>query len=93
MTLITLLSLTIIFIIIKQQQMANSIEELTAKVDALQAALDAEQQQIAAAIAALQQTVGELQDTIADGGTEEQRQALSDKLDAIITDLQSTIPD
>lgn len=72
--------------------MAN-IQELTDKVDALQVALDAEQEQIAAAIAALQATIDELKALVADGGTPEQRQALADKLDAIKSDLEATIPD
>lgn len=73
--------------------MANSISELSAKVDVLQTKLDAEQAQIATAIANLQQTVADLQAIIADGGTEAERQALSDKLDAVISDLESTVPD
>lgn len=67
-----------------------SITELSAKVDALQAALDAEQQQIKDAIDALTNAVAELQ---VSGGTEAERQQLSDKLDGIIADLQATIPD
>lgn len=70
--------------------MAN-ITELTEKVDALQAALDAEQQQIADAIAALQQTITDLQALVVSGGTEAERQALADKLDAIKADLEGTI--
>ena len=76
-----------------QQKIMASIAELSAKVDTLQTALDTEQEQIAAAIAALQQTVTDLNAIIAEGGTAEERQALSDKLDAVITDLQGTIPD
>lgn len=74
-------------------QIMASIAELSAKVDTLQTALDTEQEQIAAAIAALQQSVTDLQAIVADGGTAEERQALSDKLDAIIVDLQGTIAD
>lgn len=70
-----------------------SITELNAKVDTLQTALDEEQQQIAQAIADLQQTVTNLEALIVSGGTEAERQALSDKLDAIVTDLKGTIPD
>lgn len=70
-----------------------SIQELTAKVDALQTALDNEQAQIKDAIDGLTQTVTDLQAIIADGGTAEERQALADKLDAVITDLQGTIAD
>ena len=76
------------------------IAELSAKVDGLQVALDAEQQQVAdllaantAAIASLEQTIAELQAIIADGGTEAERQAVSDKLDAVIADLKSTVAD
>lgn len=80
--------------ILKQlKQIMANITELTAKVDALQVALDAEQDQIVAAIAALQQTVVDLQALVVDGGTPEQRQALADKLDAVVADLQATIPD
>lgn len=67
-----------------------SISDLSAKVDQLQAALDNEQEQIKAAIDALTATVAELQ---VSGGTEIERQALSDKLDSVIADLQATIPD
>jgi hypothetical protein len=49
--------------------------------------------QIKAAIDALNQTVADLQALVADGGTAEERQALADKLDAITTDLEGTIPD
>lgn len=73
--------------------MANSIKELTEKVDTLQSALDAEQEQILAAIGGLETTVAELKAIIADGGTEEERQALADKIDAVIVDLKATVPD
>lgn len=72
--------------------MANTIQQLTEKVDALQAALDAEQEQIAAAIAKLQATIDELESG-SGNGTEEERQALADKLDAIVFDLKATVPD
>lgn len=78
---------------LKLDQIMATIQQLSAKVDELQAALDAEQQQIADAIAALQQTVADLQVLVTDGGTEADRQAVSDKLDAVIADLKSTIPD
>lgn len=78
-------------IIKHQHEIMATIAELSAKVDTLQTALDAEQEQIAAAIAALKQTVTDLNAIIAEGGTAEERQALSDKLDAVITDLQGTI--
>lgn len=77
----------------KLDKMANSIQELTTKVDALQTALDTEQEQIKAAIDGLTQTVTDLQALVAEGGTAEERQALADKLDAITTDLKGTIAD
>lgn len=68
-----------------------TIQELSAKVDELQTALDTEQQQIADAIAALQATVTDLQGQLTAGGTEAERQAVLDKLNSVITDLQGTI--
>lgn len=72
--------------------MAN-IQELTAQVTQLQADLDVEQQQVADALAALNQAIADLQALVADGGTEAERQALSDALTAISVDLKGTIPD
>jgi ABC-type transporter Mla subunit MlaD len=88
-------------LIYKQNQtIMASITELTQKVDALQTqvtdlttAVNTEQQQITDAINALNQTITELQAIIADGGTTEQRQALSDKLTQISTDLQTAKDD
>lgn len=68
-----------------------TIQELSAKVDELQTALDDEQKQIADAIAALQTTVSDLQGQVAAGGTDADRQAVVDKINAVITDLQGTI--
>lgn len=77
-----------------------SIKDLSAKVDLLQADLDAEQQQVVdllasqtAAIDSLNQTVADLKGIIEATGTPEEIQAVSDKIDAVIADLQSTIPD
>ena len=70
-----------------------TIQELSNKVDELQVALDNEQAQILAAIEDLNDTIAELRDLVADGGTAEERQALADKLDAIKSDLENTIPD
>ena len=70
-----------------------TLKELSEKVDALQAALDAEQEQIKNAIDTLQATVDTLNQNIADGGTAEERQAVADKIDAVIVDLQGTIAD
>lgn len=69
--------------------MANSIADLTKQVDALQTSLDLEQDQIKAALQQLQDTIDQLN---ADNGTIEDRQALADKLTAIKSDLQATVP-
>lgn len=68
-----------------------TIQELSTKVDELQSALDTEQQEVADAIAALQAVATDLQGQLAAAGTEADRQAILDKLNAAITDLQSTI--
>jgi|ERR1044072_8051610 tetrahydromethanopterin S-methyltransferase subunit B len=78
-------------ITLKLDQIMATIQELSAKVDALQAALDQEQQEILDAIDALEQTIEDLQALVVDGGTEAERQAVSDKLDAVIADLQATV--
>lgn len=78
---------------LKTHKIMASIKDLNAKVDQLQAVLDAEQEQVAAALAKLEQAIANLEAIIEDGGTPEERQALSDKLDAVMVDLQSTIPD
>ena len=70
-----------------------NIQELDAKVDQLQTALDSEQEQIKTAIDGLTAEVANLNAIIADGGTPEQRQAIADKIDSIVTDLKGTIPD
>src|SRR5687767_10199996 len=77
----------------KLNKIMAKLQDLNDKVDHLQHVLNEEQAQIAAAIAALQKSVDDLQAIIVDGGTEAERQAVSDKLDAVIADLQSTIPD
>lgn len=68
-----------------------TIQELSAKVDELQTALDEEQTAIQAAIDALTTANADLQVLVTAGGTEADRQAVSDKLDAVITDLKATI--
>lgn len=70
--------------------MAN-ITELQTLVEELQASLDAEQTQVVEAITALETTIANLQALVAEGGTQEQRQAIFDALTAIKTDLESTI--
>lgn len=72
-----------------------TIQELSAKVDELQTALDDEQVQIQAAIDALKTAAADLQTqldaAIAAGGTDAERQAVIDKINGVITDLQATI--
>lgn len=68
-----------------------TLQELNTKVDELQTALDEEQVAIQAAIEALQATVVELQAQVEAGGTEADRQAIVDKINTVITDLQGTI--
>lgn len=79
-----------------------TLAELSAKVDELQVALDAEQQQVADLLAQKQATNDALTQNITDltaandqlkasGGTDSDRQAVSDKIDAVITDLKGTV--
>lgn len=68
-----------------------TLQELSDKVDELQTALDDEQTAIQAAIDTLTTTNTELQALVAAGGTEEERQAIFDKVATVITDLQGTI--
>jgi predicted nucleic acid-binding Zn-ribbon protein len=68
-----------------------TLKELSDKVDELQGALDTEQEQIKSAIDALTTANEELTALVAAGGTEEERQAVADKIAAVITDLQGTI--
>lgn len=70
-----------------------TLAELNAKVDELQTALDAEQEEIKTAIGTLEATNAELRTQIVDGGTAEERKALSDKIDTVITDLKATVGD
>lgn len=84
----------------QNQKIMATISELTQKVDALQTqvtefqnAVNTEQEQVTDAINGLNQTITDLQAIIADGGTMEQRQALSDKLTAISTSLQTAKDD
>lgn len=84
----------------QNEKIMATITELTQKVDALQTqvtdltdAVNTEQQQVTDAINALNQTIADLQANIANGGTQEERQALSDKLTAISTGLQAAKDD
>lgn len=75
-----------------------TLPEIQALLNETQTALDAEQQQVAdllaqkdAAIESLNTTITELQALVAAGGTEAERQAILDQLNAIKTDLESTV--
>ena len=70
-----------------------TLQELNDQVDALQVALDEEQEQVAAAIADLEAVIADLEAQVAEGGSPEERQAVLDKLVAVKTDLEGTIPD
>jgi ABC-type transporter Mla subunit MlaD len=76
-----------------QATIMATVSQLGAKVDELQSAIDSEQEQIAGALSSLQSTVDELKAQIVAGGTEEERQAIADKLDAAVADVKSTIAD
>lgn len=74
-------------------ELTQKVDTLETKVDGLTQAIDTEQQEIADAINDLKQTNAELQLIIAEGGTAEQRQALSDKLTNITTKLETAQTD
>lgn len=67
-----------------------TIAELNAKLDQLQSDLDAEQQAVANKIAELEAVAEALR---VSGGSDADRQAAADKIDAIAADLKATIPD
>jgi len=75
--------------------MAFTIKDLEAKVVQLQTTVDAEQAEIAALLAQKDAAILALQEInatlVAEGGTELERQAISESIDAVITDLQSTV--
>lgn len=68
-----------------------TLQEVSAKVDELQTALDEEQTAIQAAIDALTTANADLQNQVTAGGTEADRQAVHDKIEAVIADLKATI--
>lgn len=77
----------------KLDQIMSTLQELKAKVDQLQSTLDTEQEQMRAKITELEGINAQPLAQVADGGTPEERQALSEKLNAVIEDIKSTIPD
>jgi peptidoglycan hydrolase CwlO-like protein len=90
--ILALVAIDICFSIInykKIKNMAQTLAELSAQVDDLQTSLDAEQDKVTAAVDALNATIKDLQDQIANGNTAD-IQAISDKLTAIKTDLESS---
>lgn len=79
-----------------------TLKELGEKVDTLQTALDNEQSQVAELLAAKDATNATLTQAITDltaandllktsGGSDEDRQAVADKIDAAISDIQGTV--
>lgn len=82
-----------------------TLAEIKALLETTQQSLDAEQQQVAdllaekqstndalqANIVTLNETIATLQAQQADGGTPEDRQAIIDGLNALKTDLESTV--
>lgn len=72
--------------------MALTVADLTAKLDALQVTVDEEQQEIANALGALTTEVASLKEIIAAGSDQTALQAAVDKIDAIIADVKTTIP-
>lgn len=75
-----------------------TLAEIQALADSLQTSLDQEQARVKElldekdnTITTLNTTVTELQALVESGGTEEQRQALLDKLTTLKTDLESTV--
>lgn len=79
------------FLTDKTNTMANNLADLSAQVDDLQTSLDAKQEQIQTALDGLEATIVDLQAQIAAGANDPAAiQAISDKITAIKTDLEST---
>jgi len=87
------LHFSLITINTSNKKVMAKISDIEAKVDQLQQTLDNEQEQIKKAIDDLNRVVEDLRQQLADGGTEEDRQRILDKLSSTIADLESTIPD
>lgn len=79
--------------ILKQNtNMAKSIADLSAKADELQTSLDAVQAKVQENTATLTAEIQELKDIIAAGGSGAEIDAVFEKLDATLVDLNSTFP-
>lgn len=76
-----------------QGAMMATITELNTKVDELEQALETEHQQIMDALAELRQANEDLAQLVVDGGTHEERVALSGRIDTVITNLSNIIED
>lgn len=76
-----------------QGAMMATIAELNTKVDELEQALETEHQQIMDALAELRQANEDLAQLVVDGGTHDERQALSGRIDTVITNLSAIIAD
>lgn len=80
-------------LIIKQNtNMAKNLADLSAKADELQAALDTVQAKVQENTTTLQAEIQELKDIIAAGGSGAEVDAVFEKLDATLLDLNSTFP-
>lgn len=70
----------------------EQLQELNTKVDTAQSTLDTVQQQVANAFAAILAENQALKDELARGGNPETLAAISAKIDVIIADTQTTLP-
>ena len=91
-TILQLISHLLRFITLKIERIMATLEEVSAKADLLQQTLDQVQDKVAAGTAQLVNTINELKAQIATGSTDTAAlQAIADKLDASISDLNTTV--